>query len=105
MRTNPVRQKLLAGQPVFGTFGWEFLVPLVSPLTDTLFDLASDPLVLIEEPETTFAELDHLHAKLAGEFEGGRHGKERLRVCVRAPRRGHPARGPCGRTSRGRHHA
>jgi 2-dehydro-3-deoxyglucarate aldolase/4-hydroxy-2-oxoheptanedioate aldolase len=24
--TNPVKQKLLAGQPVFGTFGWEFLV-------------------------------------------------------------------------------
>jgi len=27
MRTNPVKQKLLAGQPVFGAFGWEFLVP------------------------------------------------------------------------------
>lgn len=27
MRTNPVKIKLLAGEPVFGTFGWEFLVP------------------------------------------------------------------------------
>ena len=27
MRTNPVKTKLLAGQPVFGSFGWEFLVP------------------------------------------------------------------------------
>lgn len=27
MRSNPVKSKLLAGQPVFGTFGWEFLVP------------------------------------------------------------------------------
>lgn len=27
MRSNPVKQKLLAGKPVFGTFGWEFLVP------------------------------------------------------------------------------
>ena len=27
MRDNPVKKKLLAGQPVFGTFGWEFLVP------------------------------------------------------------------------------
>jgi 2-keto-3-deoxy-L-rhamnonate aldolase RhmA len=27
MRDNPVKSKLLAGQPVFGTFGWEFLVP------------------------------------------------------------------------------
>lgn len=27
MRTNPVKQKLLRGEPVFGTFGWEFLVP------------------------------------------------------------------------------
>ena len=27
MRTNPVKQKLLKGQPVFGAFGWEFLVP------------------------------------------------------------------------------
>ena len=27
MRENPVKKKLLAGQPVFGTFGWEFLVP------------------------------------------------------------------------------
>ena len=27
MRDNPVKNKLLAGDPVFGTFGWEFLVP------------------------------------------------------------------------------
>jgi 2-dehydro-3-deoxyglucarate aldolase/4-hydroxy-2-oxoheptanedioate aldolase len=27
MRDNAVKKKLLAGQPVFGTFGWEFLVP------------------------------------------------------------------------------
>ncbi|MCC7547418.1 MAG: hypothetical protein IT532_06615 [Burkholderiales bacterium] len=27
MRDNPVKKQLLAGQPVFGTFGWEFLVP------------------------------------------------------------------------------
>lgn len=27
MRPNPIKSKLLAGQPVFGTFGWEFLVP------------------------------------------------------------------------------
>lgn len=27
MRTNPVKEKLLAGKPVFGAFGWEFLVP------------------------------------------------------------------------------
>ncbi|MGD2139240.1 MAG: aldolase/citrate lyase family protein [Burkholderiales bacterium] len=27
MRTNPVKEKLLAGQPAFGAFGWEFLVP------------------------------------------------------------------------------
>ena len=27
MRRNPVKEKLLAGKPVFGTFGWEFLVP------------------------------------------------------------------------------
>jgi len=27
MRSNPVKEKLLAGKPVFGTFGWEFLVP------------------------------------------------------------------------------
>jgi 2-keto-3-deoxy-L-rhamnonate aldolase RhmA len=27
MRTNPVKTKLLSGQPVFGSFGWEFLVP------------------------------------------------------------------------------
>jgi len=27
MRTNPVKQKLLKGDPVFGAFGWEFLVP------------------------------------------------------------------------------
>ena len=26
MRSNPIKKKLLAGQPVFGTFGWEFLV-------------------------------------------------------------------------------
>ncbi len=25
MRDNPVKKKLLAGQPVFGSFGWEFL--------------------------------------------------------------------------------
>ena len=27
MRSNPVKEKLLAGQPAFGAFGWEFLVP------------------------------------------------------------------------------
>ena len=27
MRTNPIKSKLLKGQPVFGAFGWEFLVP------------------------------------------------------------------------------
>lgn len=27
MKTNPVKQKILKGQPVFGAFGWEFLVP------------------------------------------------------------------------------
>jgi len=26
MRPNPIKTKLLAGQPVFGAFGWEFLV-------------------------------------------------------------------------------
>ena len=26
MRDNPIKQRLLAGQAVFGTFGWEFLV-------------------------------------------------------------------------------
>lgn len=26
MKSNPVKAKLLAGQPVFGTFGWEFMV-------------------------------------------------------------------------------
>lgn len=27
MRDNPVKKRLLAGHPSFGTFGWEFLVP------------------------------------------------------------------------------
>ncbi len=27
MRTNPVKEKILKGKPVFGAFGWEFLVP------------------------------------------------------------------------------
>lgn len=27
MRPNPVKQRLLAGESVFGAFGWEFLVP------------------------------------------------------------------------------
>ena len=27
MRSNPVKEKLFAGQPAFGAFGWEFLVP------------------------------------------------------------------------------
>ena len=27
MRPNPIKKKLLAGKPVFGAFGWEFLVP------------------------------------------------------------------------------
>jgi 2-dehydro-3-deoxyglucarate aldolase/4-hydroxy-2-oxoheptanedioate aldolase len=27
MRNNPVKEKLIAGQPAFGAFGWEFLVP------------------------------------------------------------------------------
>ena len=27
MRKNPVKQRLLKGEPVFGAFGWEFLVP------------------------------------------------------------------------------
>jgi 2-dehydro-3-deoxyglucarate aldolase/4-hydroxy-2-oxoheptanedioate aldolase len=27
MRDNPIKKKLLAGEPVFGTFGWEFIVP------------------------------------------------------------------------------
>ncbi len=27
MRGNPVKEKLLAGEPAFGAFGWEFLVP------------------------------------------------------------------------------
>jgi 2-keto-3-deoxy-L-rhamnonate aldolase RhmA len=27
MRTNPVKEKLLRGEPVFGSFGWEFMVP------------------------------------------------------------------------------
>jgi transcription-repair coupling factor (superfamily II helicase) len=49
--------------------GWEFLVPLVSPLNDTLFDLAADPLVLIEEPEAAQAELEHLHERLQAEYE------------------------------------
>ena len=27
MRDNPVKEKLLRGEPAFGSFGWEFLVP------------------------------------------------------------------------------
>jgi 2-keto-3-deoxy-L-rhamnonate aldolase RhmA len=35
MRDNPVKQKLMAGKPVFGTFGWEFLVPGLPQIVKT----------------------------------------------------------------------
>ncbi len=54
--------------------GWEFLVPLVTPLSGTVFDLVADPLVIVEEPHAVFAELDHLAQRLAAEYaEAGTH--------------------------------
>jgi len=35
MRTNPVKEKLLAGKPVFGAMGWEFLVPGLPQIVKT----------------------------------------------------------------------
>ncbi len=52
-----------SGQPFPG---WEFLVPLVRPLEATVFDLLSDPLVVLDEPEAIRAELDHLWQRLVG---------------------------------------
>jgi transcription-repair coupling factor (superfamily II helicase) len=58
--------------------GWEFLVPLVTPLTGTLFDLPARPLVVMEEPHEALAELDHLHQRLAAEAEqAGRYARIR----------------------------
>ncbi|MCX6615572.1 MAG: transcription-repair coupling factor [Acidobacteria bacterium] len=58
--------------------GWEFLVPLVTPLTGTLFELPARPLVVMEEPHEALAELDHLHQRLAAEAEqAGRYARIR----------------------------
>ena len=58
--------------------GWEFLVPLVRPLTGTVFDLTADPLVIAEEPQSAFAELERLAGRLEAEFQqAGRHAQVR----------------------------
>jgi transcription-repair coupling factor (superfamily II helicase) len=58
--------------------GWEFLLPLAAPLPGTLFDLAERPLVIVEESHAAFAQLDHLHERLAAEFEqAGRYAHVR----------------------------
>ena len=58
--------------------GWEFLVPLASPLTGTVFDLTADPLVIVEEPQSAFAELERLGERLEAEFQqAGRYARVR----------------------------
>ena len=58
--------------------GWEFLVPLVRPLTGTLFDLTADPMVIVEEPQSAFAELERLAGRLEAEFQqAGRYARVR----------------------------
>ena len=49
--------------------GWEFLVPLAIPLTSTVFDLTADPMVIVEEPQSAFAELERLAGRLEAEFQ------------------------------------
>ncbi len=58
--------------------GWEFLLPLARPLAHSLFDLAAEPLVIVEEPQAAFAELEHLEERLAAEFqEAGSYARVR----------------------------
>ncbi len=44
--------------------GWELLIPLVHPRSDSLFSLASDPVVVIDEPEQTAAAAERFWKRL-----------------------------------------
>jgi 2-keto-3-deoxy-L-rhamnonate aldolase RhmA len=59
MRNNPVKKKLLAGQPVFGTFGWEFLVPGLPQIVK-----AADAEFLMMDMGTT-ADLETIKSQVA----------------------------------------
>ena len=47
--------------------GWEFLVPLVRPRTRSLFSLAENPLVVLDEPEQIASAADRLWKRLEDE--------------------------------------
>lgn len=50
--------------------GWEFLLPLVKPLTATIFDHIDDHILVIDEPTTVEGSLQELYAHLARSREG-----------------------------------
>lgn len=50
--------------------GWEFLLPLVRPLTATIFDHIDDHILVIDEPTTVEGSLQELYAHLARSREG-----------------------------------
>lgn len=60
--------------------GWEFLLPLVKPLTGSVFDLVADPVFLIDEPasvEQTLASVyDNLRRRYKALAETGEIGLE-----------------------------
>jgi 2-keto-3-deoxy-L-rhamnonate aldolase RhmA len=60
MKNNPVKQKLLAGAPVFGTFGWEFLVPGLPQIVK-----AAGAEFLLVDMEHSAANYDMLKAQAA----------------------------------------
>jgi len=48
--------------------GWEFLVPLLTPLTHTMLDLAPQAVLFLDEPQELRKELDRLWTLLEFEF-------------------------------------
>jgi len=59
----------VAGEPFSG---WEFLVPLVQPLTHTLLDLCPQGIVFLEEPAELEQEMERLWLLLEAEFDQAR---------------------------------
>ena len=81
----PLRRKLLkelsslsAGSesPIFISGepfpGWEFLVPLVSPLSNSILDLCADAVLFLDEPREVRQEVERLWLLLEPEFEQAR---------------------------------
>ncbi|MGH9786881.1 MAG: CarD family transcriptional regulator, partial [Terriglobia bacterium] len=70
---GPETAVLVSGAPGEPFAGWEFLVPLLAPLSHTIFDLREEAVLFLDEPLDLRKEIERLWSLLEPEFDHAQH--------------------------------